>query len=94
VQKDELIQIHAVLVNVRRYLEHNNGGEGSFGEYDGLGIAPHHLHRSKREHKLAVFTLSKNIASNICSQNGGDSRLEDVLGSIAVKVADSPRQRP
>ncbi len=93
-QKDELIQIHAVLVHVRRYLEQNNGGDGAFVEYDRLDIAPHHLHRSKREHKLAVFTLSQNIASNICSFNGGDSRLQDILGAIASKVADSPRQRP
>lgn len=93
-QKDELIQIHAVLIHVRRYLEQNNGGEGAFEEYDALEIAPHHLHRSKREHKLAVFTLSQSIASNICTVNGGDSRLKDVLGAIASKVAESPRQRP
>lgn len=93
-QKDELIQIHAVLVHVRRYLEQNNGGEAVFGEYDALQIAPHHLHRSKREHKLAVFTLSQNIASSICAFNGGDSRLQDVLGAIASKVAVNPRQRP
>lgn len=84
-------------MHVRRYLEleqGNNGGVCNFNDYDEMEIAPHHLHRSKRDHKLAIFTLSKDIARTICSTNGGDSRIEEVLAGIATKVDQDVNHRP
>lgn len=92
-QKDELIQIHALLVHVRRFVEATNDCNGGFTDYDALDIAPHHLQRSKRDHKLAVFTLSQDIAANICHHHSSDSRLQEILGGIATKVATSPHRR-
>ena len=35
---------------------------GSFNEYNELGVLPHHVHKSKNAHKRAIFTLGKEIA--------------------------------
>ena len=47
-------------------VENNEGGE--FQSYGRLNITPYHINKSKREHKLAVFTLNKGIAT-ILSNN-------------------------
>ena len=63
-QKDELIQLHTFLLQLKTHLEEiveNNGGY-EFRLYDKLGVTPYQVYKSKREHKLAVFTLSKGIA--------------------------------
>jgi len=91
--KDELLQIHVVLVIVRRFLEQNGVRDGAFAEYDALDIAPHHFHRTKLEHELAVFTLSRNIADSLCDNYRSDSRLQDVLGNIATKLANNLSSR-
>ena len=62
-QKDELIQLHTFLYQIRSQLEQiceHNGFDHS--AYEKLEITPYQIHKSKREHKLAVFTLSKDIA--------------------------------
>lgn len=80
-QKDELIQLHTFLYQIHSQLEqmyeknnHNNGHESS---YPKLMITPYQIHKSKREHKLAVFTLSKDIAGLI-SDNTKDPSLEKI----------------
>jgi hypothetical protein len=63
-QKDELIQFHSFLLQLKIHLEGmvgNNIGR-EFMSYDILNITPFQVYKSKREHKLAVFTLSKGIA--------------------------------
>ena len=70
-QKDELIQLHTFLFQVRNHLGQickNNDCE--FVDYENLDITPSQVHKSKREHTLAVFTLSKGIAE-ILSHNDG-----------------------
>ena len=62
-QKDELIQLHTFLFQVKTHVEDlckNNGCDFNF--YEKLGVTPYHVYKSKREHKLAVFSLSKGIA--------------------------------
>jgi len=69
-QKDELIQLHTFLVQLKTHLEdmvENNGGI-DFISYDKLNVTPYQVYKSKREHKLAVFTISKGIA-NLLSKN-------------------------
>ena len=70
-QKDELIQLHTFLYQIRTHvgeLCENNGSNAS--EYEKLDITPYQIHKSKREHKLAVFTLSKDIAGILSNSNG------------------------
>ncbi|MFH1101646.1 MAG: UPF0058 family protein [Methanobacteriota archaeon] len=80
-QKDELIQLHTFLFQVRSHLEQSYKHNGSeFSGYEHLEITPYQVHKSKREHTLAVFTLSKGIAS-ILSYNDG-MRFEKISGRL------------
>ncbi len=63
-QKDELIQLHTFLLQLKTHLEDmiENGGSCAFQAYYKLDVTPYQVYKSKREHKLAVFKLSKGIA--------------------------------
>ena len=79
-QKDELIQLHTFLYQIRSQLEQmyeKNDGNNGHSSYAKLMITPYQIHKSKREHKLAVFTLSKDIAG-IISTNTKDPSLEKI----------------
>ena len=87
-QKDELIQLHTFLYQIRIHLEQvyqNNGCEAN--RYEKLEITPYQIHKSKREHKLAVFTLSKDIAGIISSNNGdmGLGKIANRLDQMALR---------
>lgn len=63
-QKDELIQMHTLLCQIKNHLQSTGVAEGdSFQEYESLGISPVHVHRSKGEHKRAIFLLGKELAT-------------------------------
>lgn len=68
-QKDELIQMHTLLCQLKHQLESSESrgpiagvSPRRFAEYEGLKISPLHVHRSKTEHKKAIFTLGKELA--------------------------------
>jgi len=70
-QKDELIQLHTFLLQLKTHLDEmviNNGGT-EFQNYDKLNVTPFQVYKSKREHKLAVFTLSRGIATLLANNN-------------------------
>jgi len=60
-QKDELIQLHAMLVQIKEFVEQNKE-QTEFGKYYSLHICPSHIHKSKAEHKEAIFTLGKELS--------------------------------
>ena len=70
-QKDELIQLHTFLLQLKTHLDdmvdNNDGLE--FQSYDKLNVTPYQIYKSKREHKLAVFTLSEGIATLLSHNN-------------------------
>ena len=70
-QKDELIQLHTFLLHLRTHLETmvDNGTSVAFESYEQLDVTPYQVYKSKREHKLAVFTLSKGIADLLSNNN-------------------------
>jgi hypothetical protein len=81
-QKDELIQLHTFLYQIRSQLEQMCEHDGcAYNSYEKLEITPYQIHKSKREHKLAVFTLSKDIAG-ILSNNNGDPGLEKIANRL------------
>ncbi|WP_414468958.1 UPF0058 family protein [Methanobacterium sp. ACI-7] len=69
--KDELIQLHQFLVYVLKYLEDGYEVKGECEEYFLLNISPHHIHRTKAEHKYAIFVLSESISELIARKNDG-----------------------
>ncbi len=86
-QKDELIQLHTFLFQMRTQIEElcdKNGCDFSF--YEHLDITPYHVYKSKREHKLAVFSLSKGIADMLSSNDiPGFNKLSTRLEHMAVR---------
>jgi hypothetical protein len=86
-QKDELIQFHVFLLQLKSYLEgivDNNGGV-EFLPYSKLDVTPYQVYKSKREHKLAVFTLSKGIADLLSNNKCHD--LEKISNGLN-KISD------
>jgi hypothetical protein len=60
--KEELIQLHQMLYDVKIYLETLNPNL-KFPQYLALKITPSQQHKSKMEHKYAIFVLGTEIAN-------------------------------
>ena len=69
-QKDETVQLHIFLFQLRTLLENmlENNSSQAFLSYDKLDITPHQIHKSIKEHNLAIFELSIGIA-NLLEEN-------------------------
>ena len=72
-QKDELIQLHTFLLQLKSHLEEFVGDDDvtEFQRYHTLGVTPYQVYKSKREHTLAVFMLSKGIADLLSNNDCG-----------------------
>jgi len=60
--KEELISLHQMLYDVKTYLQEINP-ELKFAQYNALKISPTQQHKSKMEHKYAIFVLGTEIAN-------------------------------
>jgi Predicted metal-binding protein len=60
--KEELISLHKMLYEVKDYFEEVNP-DLKFSQYNALKITPSQLHKSKLEHKYAIFVLGNEIAN-------------------------------
>lgn len=61
-KKEELIHLHLLLAQLKKYCE-EQGLQCDFTRYQELGISPIEIHRSKDEHKQAIFVLATDLAS-------------------------------
>lgn len=62
--KDELLELHEELVIIMEYFsERAEVDESVFDPYHELDIDPSHVHKSKSEHKHAVFILGNALAN-------------------------------
>ncbi|MFW5965351.1 MAG: UPF0058 family protein [Halodesulfurarchaeum sp.] len=62
--KDELLELHEEMVSIKdRFADFEEIDESYFDTYEELGIDPSHVHKSKSEHKHAVFVLGNALAS-------------------------------
>jgi len=89
--KDEMIQMHQFLVYVLKYLEANNDIHSSCSEYISLNISPHHIHRTKAEHKHAIFVLSNTISEVIIQENR-DSVPSNVSNALLELIKRSRKE--
>jgi hypothetical protein len=64
-KKQELIHLHGLLAEVGDHYEEKNDESITLDEYDSLGVRPTSIHKSKTDHKTAVFALSKAITSSM-----------------------------
>lgn len=64
-KKQELIHLHGLLDEVRSQCEEWDDEEMDLTEYRDLGVQPTSIHRSKTDHKAAVFKLANGITSSL-----------------------------
>ncbi|HLE47760.1 MAG TPA: UPF0058 family protein [Candidatus Thermoplasmatota archaeon] len=82
--KDELIQLHTLLCQVRSVVERTSEAPVvNFKDYESYGVAPQHIHKSKLQHKRAVFLLGKELADAL----GGTDELSNTH-KISVRLAE------
>lgn len=63
-KKQELIHLHGLLAEVSKAYT-REGGQLGLTDYDALGVRPTSIHKSKTDHKAAVFALSKCITEEL-----------------------------
>ncbi|WP_276272357.1 UPF0058 family protein [Haloarcula litorea] len=64
-KKQELIHLHGLLAQVQHHYESSTDTTVDHDEYDGLGVKPTSIHRSKTDHKEAVFALADGITDDM-----------------------------
>ncbi|HDM66781.1 MAG TPA: hypothetical protein ENG62_00120 [Thermoplasmatales archaeon] len=87
-QKDELIQLHMFLLQLKNHLQTilGNNGVNEFAMYEKLNVTPYQVYKSKREHTLAVFMLSKGIADLLTNSNyPGLEKISNRLASMCER---------
>jgi len=62
-KKQELIHLHGLLAQVQNHYEAESGSEVEHDEYVKLGVKPTSIHKSKTDHKAAVFAIADGITS-------------------------------
>lgn len=61
-KKEELVHLHMLLAQIKRYCEENDLN-CDFSEYNEMEISPFQVHRSKEDHKQAIFILVAKLAA-------------------------------
>ncbi|MDR5655596.1 UPF0058 family protein [Halodesulfurarchaeum sp. HSR-GB] len=64
-KKQELIHLHGLLAEVGNYYERVSTRELELSEYESKGVRPTSIHKSKTDHKSAVFALAKGITGTM-----------------------------
>jgi len=64
-KKQELIHLHGLLAEVSNQYEAWTDEEPDLDEYDSLGVRPTSIHKSKTDHKAAVFAIAEGITSEM-----------------------------
>ncbi|MFA1610264.1 UPF0058 family protein [Halobellus rubicundus] len=64
-KKQELIHLHGLLAEVHTQVEAWEDEEVPLEAYNELGVRPTSIHKSKTDHKAAVFKLVKGITSSM-----------------------------
>ena len=87
-QKEEIIQLHTLFAQIKNELEQQfQSPVSNFEEYEDLNVLPHHVHKSKDDHKRAVFVLGKVIA-NVFSHDkySGTGRVAQRLARMETRL--------
>lgn len=66
-KKQELIHLHGLLAEVSNHFEERHG-DIDLENYESLGVQPTSIHKSKTNHKAAVFALAKGITTNMAAE--------------------------
>jgi len=75
-----------MLIDVKDYLQEINS-DSDFSEYESLKITPSQVHRSKVEHKYAIFVLGNAIAKAMKDiENPAADRMSARMHELAEKA--------
>ncbi len=90
--KDELLELHEQMVNIMdQFRDHDEVDSSLFDPYDELEVEPSHVHKSKSEHKHAVFVLGNALATAMSEDefsNAGrvGKRMEELADDAESKL--------
>ncbi|WP_262180983.1 MULTISPECIES: UPF0058 family protein [Haloarcula] len=68
-KKQELIHLHSLLAQVQHHYEADTGTEVDHDEYAELGVKPTSIHKSKTDHKAAVFALADGLTDDMVAES-------------------------
>jgi hypothetical protein len=90
--KEELLDLHEQMVTVMEHFRSMEGIDASlFDPYDELEVTPSDVHKSKSEHKHAVFVLGRGLAEALSEDefsNAGriGKRMEELADDAEGKI--------
>ncbi|WP_266076465.1 UPF0058 family protein [Haladaptatus caseinilyticus] len=90
--KDELLELHEQMVTIMEYFrEQDDIPTGAFDAYDQLDVDPSHVHKSKSEHKHAVFVLGNSLADVMSEDEFSEAgrigkRMEELADDAESKI--------
>lgn len=90
--KDELLELHEQMVVIMEHFkESDDFSDDLFEQYGQLEVDPSHVHKSKSEHKHAVFVLGNSLAKAMSEDefsNAGriSKRMEELANDAEQKL--------
>jgi hypothetical protein len=89
--KDELLELHEQMVTIKDYFKSRESvDESLFEPYEQLGVDPSHVHKSKSEHKHAVFVLGNALATAMSEDEFSNAGR---VGKRMEELADDAEQK-
>ncbi|MGB0653265.1 MAG: UPF0058 family protein [Thermoplasmatota archaeon] len=95
--KDELLQLHSLLCQMKRFFQESGvETDAVFADYEDLEVSPQHIHKSKTDHKRAVFLLSKGFSELVLQEDMEHcARLKERFSRLAgQKVTPATKVEP
>jgi hypothetical protein len=72
--KDELLELHAQMLTIKDFFAGLDEVDATlFDEYEQLDVTPEDVHKSKSEHKHAVFVLGNALATAMSEDEFSDA---------------------
>ena len=68
-KKQELIHLHGLLAEVHTQIEEWDDDEVPLTAYNELGVRPTSIHKSKTDHKAAVFALADELTDDMAAES-------------------------
>jgi len=68
-KKQELIHLHSLLAQVQHHYEADTETSVEHDEYAELGVKPTSIHKSKTDHKSAVFALADELTDDMAAES-------------------------
>ncbi|CAI49452.1 UPF0058 family protein [Natronomonas pharaonis DSM 2160] len=89
--KDELLELHAKMVSIMEHFREMDEIDASvFDGYDELDVTPDDVHKSKSEHKHAVFVLGNALAEVMAEDEFSDAGR---IGKRMQELADDAESK-